>query len=330
MIYKKFISELYQTFEQIDIYKLFREFHNQPELVAEKILKEISGEKAKKMFREEIDYIIENELKDFENVLSILRKREEIIYYERSIAALSCVLVFWMWDKKIKLPDESLSRIIESILLGTLGYRIIDMYDDSGMMGSEVIYVGNYLIHLHEKIVIEVFGAEDSLEVVNKYFKLYAEVEFAEKKNRWIGCPFSWEDPLKLGYKAAPFFSIMESLGKLNGMTETQLKNLQTGMTAFAAVLQMLDDISDAKDDLSNGIESLVMSGFYKAHPRGTVITEVLVEEFLNQEGLLKFYETTDNLFSISRNCFKENKDDLLLLCTELYNLNFNKNIEVT
>jgi hypothetical protein len=164
---------------------------------------------------------------------------------------------------------------------------------------------------------------------MNKYIEKYTIAEYLEKKNKWIECPFSWDEPLVLGYKAAPFFYILELLaGKLN-KDENYIENIERGFIAFSAAIQMMDDVSDAKDDLQNGVESLSLSGFFKKYGPEVMITEKLIEDYITPERTMLIFKTTEKLFDIARECFTENNDLIFALSIESYNQRFHKGIVI-
>jgi hypothetical protein len=87
----------------------------------------------------------------------------------------------------------------------------------------------------------------------------------------------------------------------------------------------MADDFMDAVKDLNNGTETLLLSGFYKANGNEKEITIELVDRFLDDEKVLKFYDTTQKFYDSAREIFKA--DDILSLFLELQNFRFNKMI---
>ena len=110
---------------------------------------------------------------------------------------------------------------------------------------------------------MDVFESEKPIKTINKYVGMYTEVEFLEKRNRWKNCPFDWKEPEKIGWKAAPLFSIFELLFRKAEVSKVDIEQKIKGLIYASSALQMADDLMDAVEDLSNGIETLVMSGFF-------------------------------------------------------------------
>ncbi|OGU73745.1 MAG: hypothetical protein A2V93_04660 [Ignavibacteria bacterium RBG_16_34_14] len=329
----EYISKLYKAFEVVEskIYNTLLDGSEESfDILESTIFKDLSVIDLMELYRKEMDLISELKFPVFKNELKRLRSFPQVSHYENGISTFVCFIVYWIWHNRLDLSRGEIAKIIESKYFGTLGYRLIDIQHDSNLLGVEVIYLGNYLIHYHEHLLTEVFGIKDTSEIINKYFLMYSEVEYFEKKNRWKSCPFSWDKPEKLGYKGAPFFSTIELLFRFSGMEETKKSELIKGLIAFTAAIQMMDDISDAKEDLINGIESLVMSGFYKKYGKSTKLTDELINQFLNQERMTLFYNTTQNLFDIARKNFIQNNDEIFLLCLEIYNYRFNRRIELS
>ena len=89
----------------------------------------------------------------------------------------------------------------------------------------------------------------------------------------------------------------------------------------------MLDDFSDIEEDLANGSETLIMSGFYEKFGIDMKISQELIQSFLNEERISKFYNTTQSLFDKARKIFTDNEDDIMLLSVEIQNYNFNSRL---
>jgi len=332
-MFTEYISKLYKAFEIVESKVYHTSLDGSEEsfdVLENTIFKDLAVTDLMESYRKEMDQITELKFPVFKNELAILRRSPNISHYESGISTFVCFIVYWIWHNRLSLPKDAIAKIIESKYFGTLGYRLIDVQHDSNLFGPEVIYLGNYLIHYHEQLLTEIFGIKDTPAVINKYFLMYSEVEYFEKKNRWKSCPFNWDKPEKLGYKGAPFFSTVELLFKYSGMNEEKISELIKGLIAFTATMQMMDDIADAKEDLLNGTETLVMSGFYKKYGKDTKITNELINEFLTSERMMLFYNTTQDMFDLSRKIFIKYNDEIFLLCLEIYNYRFNRMFELT
>lgn len=328
MNYKDFLSKLFYSFQKLEE----KNFNDSDDFdaIRQEIFDEISGPEIRDFYLQEIDRIISKRFSFFSKDLQELRKDNDVTQYEFSISGFTCLIIYWIWQNKINLSDEELYKLIESILLGTLGYRIIDIQHDLNKNNQHLFYIGRYLIQIHQSIILEIFKDPKANDIMNKYIEKYTIAEYLEKKNKWIGCPFSWEEPLNLGYKAAPFFYILELLGRKLNKDEKYLVNIEKGFIAFSAAIQMMDDVSDAKDDLQNGIESLSLSGFFKKYGPGVNISEKLIEDFITPERTMLIFKTTEKLFDIARDCFSENNDLIFALSIESYNQRFYKGIVIT
>lgn len=327
----EYISKLHRAFEVVEskIYHTSLDGSDESfDNLDNTIFNDLSVNDLIQVYRKEMDQISELKFPVFKNELKRLRNIPQIMHYENGISVFICFIVYWIWHNRLNLPEGDITKIIESKYFGTLGYRLIDVRHDSKLLGPEVVYLGNYLIHYHEQLLTEVFGIKESPAIINKYFLMYSEAEYFEKKNAWTNCPFSWDKPEKLGYKGAPFFSTIELLFKYSGMGEEKISELINALITFTGIMQMMDDIADAKEDLSNGTESLALSGFYKKY--GKDIIDENISEFLTQERIMKFYNTTQNMFDYSRKIFTSYNDDIFLLCLEIYNYRFNKLFELT
>ena len=216
---------------------------------------------------------------------------------------------------------------MKAVFIGTIGYRLLDLHNDQDKLGPQFSILGYYLIHQYEMILMEVFEYSKTFEIINKYVGHFSEVEFLEKKHRWNSCPFSWDEPEKIGLKAAPLFAIFELLFIRSNLEQEKINTLIKGLINWAAAIQMADDITDALEDLSSGTETLVMSGFYENYKNRNDINQEIIDEFLDKDRILKFYDTTQKLFDAARECFVECEDEILILYNEIQNYRFNSDI---
>jgi hypothetical protein len=290
-IYESFFSSLYQNF---------------------------SINELKNKYRDGIANTINKRLGFFNEAIQKLRTLEEVNYYENSISIYTSFFVFWILENEIEMTREDMEKLCDAIYTGTIGYRLLDLNQDHNIIGQEALMLGYFLINSYEEILSEIFPFPDTLKIIKKYAKLYSEVEYEEKRNRWKECPFTWNEVYKLGHKASPVFSIFELLFKSKGYSEEKIRSIIEGIIYVITTTQMCDDIVDAKEDLTNGFETLVMSGFYKTHGLTDNINDEKIAEFLTSERVKKFYETNIHLFNITRKIFTENNEYTLLLLMEL------------
>ncbi len=277
-------------------------------------------------FKEDMSSVIDSKLSFCKKDIEYIRKLKEVSWYEDSMAVYSTIIIFWAKYNNAGLSKEQLSRLSEATFTGVIGYKLIDIHNDENKLGKEAAIIGSYLIHLFEEILLEIFPSGNTIKIINKYVGMYTEVEFLEKRNIWKVCPFSWKEPEKIGWKAAPLFSIFELLFRSAEIDQNDIKQKVKGLIFASSALQMADDLMDAAKDLSNGIETLVMSGFYKTYGEEKQITQDMVEEFLNDEKILRFYDTAQKFYDDARNIYNDS-DDILSLFLELQNYRFNKSI---
>lgn len=327
MIYREFLDRLFHSFQTLEE-KTF-EGSSDFDLLRNEVFNEIAGPKIREFFLEQIDKIIDEKFSFYKKDFKKLRKDREVSQYEFSISGYTCLIIYWMWQNKLKVSEEEIYKLIEAILIGMLGYRIIDLQHDQNKNSQHIFYLGRYLIQIHQSIILEIFNDPDANIIINKHIEKYTIVEYLEKKNKWVGCPFSWDKPEMLGYKAAPFFYILELISRKLNKGEEYTANIERGFVALAAAVQMMDDVSDALDDLQNGTESLSMSGFYNQYGAETKITRKLIDDFLTPERTMLIFNTTEKLFDIARKTFTENNDLMFALSIESFNERFHKGVQV-
>ena len=284
------------------------------------------SEKLRINFKEDMSSVIDSRLSFCKKDIEYIRKLKEVSWYEDSMAVYSTIIIFWAKYNNTGLAKDQLSKLSEATFTGVIGYKLIDIHNDENKLGKEAVIIGSYLIHLFEEVLLEIFPSGNTIKIINKYVGMYTEVEFLEKRNRWKACPFTWNEPQKIGWKAAPLFSIFELLFRRAGIIENEINKKIEGLILASSALQMADDLMDAAKDLSNGIETLVMSGFYKTFGKERQFTQSMIEEYLNEEKILEFYDTTQKFYDDARNIY-QNSDDILALFLELQNYRFNKSI---
>jgi predicted nucleic acid-binding protein len=217
-----------------------------------------------------------------------------------------------------------MDKLVELSFTGAIGYRLLDLHTDSNFIGKEAVFLGNYLISTFEEGLLEIFDSRETMRVFNKHVKLFTEVEYLEKHNIWKPCPFNWNNAKILGQKASPLFSIFEIILLLSKVDRKQADELIEGLTYVTASIQMIDDLSDSAEDLSNGIETLAMSDFYGQYGIDVKDVKESIKKFLTKERLLKIYDTTQQLFQEAREIFTKYDDDMLLLFVEIQNFKLN------
>jgi hypothetical protein len=105
--------------------------------------------------------------------------------------------------------------------------------------------------------------------------------------------------------------------------TENKIKDLIIGLMFLSAAMQLIDDLADAKDDLINGYETLVVKGYFETFGNSSEVTEEKINQILSQERLKLIYRTGQNLFNEARKLISKYDEYLLQLIIEIQNLNF-------
>jgi hypothetical protein len=323
MNYLECAKKIYEKLETTDFLKLISNFSQDYDRVVATLNSEFRFDELRKSYINDIKYTIDKYLYFFKNDLERFFQIDEIKHYLRNIATNNAAHLYWIWDKKINISKNNLRNFIDSLFLGTFGYKMIDHSADSKNPLPELNLVGFYAVKLAEKLLAESLGQRNTQDPMEKYFKKYVEIEIFEKKNRWKQCPFSWDQVAMLGSKIAPILTVFESLFNLAGFSEVKSNDLIEAITYSTSVTQIVDDLSDAKYDLSNGYETLVMKGFYEHFGSQTEITDEKINLFLSQERLKHIYAEGLKLYEKSRKILEKHNEYIIQFQVELHNLNF-------
>lgn len=280
-------------------------------------------------YKSETKSLLENNLPFYKDGLAKFLQSEEILYYESHMPLRTAFYLFWMWNKEIEFSEANLKKFIQSFYLGTFGYKMIDVLSDKKDFSPELIFVGFYAIKAAENLLRESFGNENTDIALLKYFKIYADVECFEKKNRWKDTPFSWNEVEKLGNKAAPVYMIYEILFRYAHYSDQKISELMHAFNLTSAALQIVDDLLDAKEDLSNGYETLVMQGYYSQFGLKEEISDENINKILNEERLKLIYKTVHELFDKARSIFEKHDEYIFLLTHEIQFFNINSLITI-
>ena len=327
MNYVDYCLKLYKSFIDSDSEKYSLSLDSKSFSLVDLVSKKFSDEQIKEQYSKETKSIITDRLSALNIENEYKDELKNLSYYFDSVGRFTMVLIFWIEYNKVKLSKEELYKISEAMIIGSIGYRLIDIHFDDGLMGKETAIVGNYFIHIYEEILMDVFNEKESFKIISKNVRLYSEVEFLEKRSKWKTCPFSWDEAERIGLKTAPLYSTFELILRRTEKGEKEIESLLKGLVYNAAAIQLQDDFSDTVEDLAKGFETLVMSGFYKKFGTDIEITEELVKSFLNDENILRFYNTNQSLYDKARNIFTKYEDDILLLTVEVQNYNFSSHL---
>lgn len=324
MNYVDYCLQIYRTLIDSDSENYSLSSDVKPLSLIDLISKNFSSDQLKEQYCKEVRSLIENKLSLIKIENEYKEELKNLSYYFNSVGRFTMSLVFWMEYNKVKLSIDKLYKISEALLIGSVGYRLLDIHNDDGSLGKESIIIGNFFIHNYEETLLNIFNDAEIFKIISKNVNLYSEVEFLEKRNRWKPCPFSWDEPEKIGLKTAPMYSVFELILRQSGKEEEEIESLFRGILFFSAAIQMLDDFTDIQEDLVNGIETLVMSGFFKKFGSDVEVTKKIIKIFLSEERILRFYNTSQSLFDKAREIFTELEDDILLLSLEVHNYKFN------
>lgn len=319
MNFVEYCTEIYDSLLQLKYNEVEPDF-----LFITRIGKSFSNNDFYIQYRKEVDELIDNRLRRFSDDLNLMRELKSITYYEKSIALFTCFLICWIYHNEVEFTSEELSKLSELLYIGTIGYRLFDVHYDQNILGKEAAILGNYMLHLFDQEALELFNDKNTLSILNYHLANYTEAEFLEKRNVWKSCPFKWDELELYVQKTAPLFSILELLFRKSNLSEVKITNLMKGFVHASIANQLMDDFVDAEEDLNSGIESLIMSGYFKKYGTDNKAALDKVENFLTEKKIQFFYNKVQSLFDQARILFTDNDDDILLLYTEILNMKFN------
>lgn len=329
MNYLQVTRKVYDMLEQTDCNKLLKSWENDYDEFRTFMLEKFGINEIISAYKTFTTPFLEKHLSFNQDILKKFLSSEEIKYYESHMPLRTAFYLFWIWDKQLEISEEKLEKFIESFYIGTFGYKMMDVVGDSKNVNAEMIFIALYAIKAAEDLLSYAFGYENTSLTILKNLKIYANVECFEKKSRWKETPFSWDEAEKLGNKAAPIYMVYETLFRYAKYNEQKINDLMYAFNLTAAALQMVDDLMDAKIDLANGFETLVMSGYYSRFGFEGEIADEKVAAVLNQERLKKIYTTVMEYFTKARTIFEKYDEYIILLSHEMQLFNINKIFEV-
>lgn len=316
-------KRVYNEFQKTDFKKLLGSISYDYDTVLSSIEKKFGFDVLRQSYSEDISNTVNTYLPFFKKDLQKFLQLKEVTYYGKNIPLRTLLLLMWIWEKELKISDHLLQKFVDSLFLGTFGYKMIDFSFDNIKLNSQLSLVGYYSIRLAENLLVDVFGHNNANDALTKYFYMYLKTELLEKRNRWKQCPFSWNKAEDLGNKGAPIYAIHETLFRYAGFDSVKIDELISALVYISAAIQLIDDLADAKEDLSNGIETLVMKDFYKTFGVKTDISDEKINFILNQERLKLIYKTGQELFDKARIMLEKHDEYIILLSAEMWNFNF-------
>lgn len=323
MSYLTEARRVYDEFAKTNFKILFGSFSKDYDKVLASIENRFGFEQLRRSYNNDIKTTIIKYLPFFKDDIEKFLQLQEVTYYQKNIPLRTLSLLMWIWEKDLDISEAMLKKFVDSLFLGTFGYKMIDFSLDNTKSFAEISLVGFYSIKLAEQLLSEAFGYNNTNEALSKYFSMYVETELFEKKNQWKDCPFSWNEAQLLGNKGAPIYAVHESLFNYAGFTPTKTKQLIESLICVSAAIQLIDDLADAKVDLSNGYETLVMKNFYRTFDPTSEITDDKINVILNQNRLMLIYKTGQELFDKARKILENHDEYVIQLSLEMWNFNF-------
>lgn len=314
---------VYDEFNKTNFKNLLGSFSKDYDKVLASTQDRFGFEQLRRSYNEDIKTTIVEYLPFFKDDIQNFLQLKEVTYYQKNIPLRTLSLLMWIWEKDLDVSEAKLKKFVDSLFLGTFGYKMIDFSLDNTKSFAEISLVGFYSIKLAEQLLAEAFGYNNTNEALSKYFSMYVETELLEKKNRWKDCPFSWNEAQLLGHKGAPIYAVYEALFNYAGFTPIKTKQLIESLIYVSAAIQLIDDLADAKVDLSNGYETLVMKNFYRTFGLTSEITDDKINFILNQERLKLIYKTGQELFDKARKLLEKHDEYIIQLSLEMWNFNF-------
>jgi hypothetical protein len=112
--------------------------------------------------------------------------------------------------------------------------------------------------------MLEVFGtSEVNLEILHRIRHLFLKAEIKEKMARGRCSPYTIDNPMECGFKAAhlltAYMLCLEQMGR-----SSERDDYFEVFFLFGAVIQIIDDWKDLEEDLAVGHYSYVTLGFEK------------------------------------------------------------------
>jgi hypothetical protein len=329
MGYIKTAQKVYSSLDSVKFKELLKGDTHDFDKVKEKLQRVFELDELRNNYISEISKTIDQFIPFFKDDFRRFLRIKEVSYYYHNISSSTVSHLFWIWNKGIKLSEEKLNQFVQSFFLGVFGYKMIDYQKDNKNSYPELSFVGFYAIKIAENLLEKIFGKGITNSVYLKYAEMYTQIEYLEKKNRWKPSFFLWHEPLKLGLKAAPTFIVHESLFRYAGYTENKIKDLISGLMFLSAAMQLIDDLADAKDDLINGYETLVVKGYFETFGNSSEVTGEKINQILSQERLKLIFRTGQKLFNEARKLISKYDEYLLQLIIEIQNLNFTTLFEI-
>lgn len=182
--------------------------------------------------------------------------------YFRVVYPILVLLMAWIDREKHADAVQNLDKLFQSAVLGVAGYMLLDTNLDEQTQNSAEILLAIAMIHEHDRLLLETFGATgEAYALLSRFKQLYLQAELHEKQARFVQSPYRKDHAEDCGYKAVhgylPFALILLKSGRAD-----QIDDYLQFFYVWGAPLQIMDDIVDLEEDLRNGHYSYPTLGF--------------------------------------------------------------------
>lgn len=276
--------------------------------------------KFKYEFRKTMFNLLEKNFREHHLDFTKFKQYKKINIYIRTMSGYFLFYLIWLRLNNILFNNEEINNLLESVALGTLGYRILDLHFDEAMLSNQEVLLGLELIQKHEKILFNIFGCNNSnFDLVYQSKIDYFNVEIKEKEFMGVRSPYTFDKSAECGYKIAPAFSLFAlALNKI--CKSSEIETYKRIFYNIFATVQIMDDLYDLKDDLNNKIFTLVVSGI---EDNLKTLSPIQIAEtiYKDKERLTLLHNTC---WQLLRDASKlaENIDDPLMMLFAEYQLN--------
>lgn len=192
-----------------------------------------------------------------------LRRRIDEGYFHVAYPAIVMYLV-WLDREGQQKAIENVEKLFRSTMLGVAGYMMLDSNLDEQEQNSPEILFSVSLIQEHDRLLLECFDSTMAdYALLSRFKQLYLMAEIKEKRSRFVASPYTVDHPEDCGYKAVhaylPFALLLQKSGKGD-----QIDDYLQFFYEWGAPLQIMDDIMDLEQDLTNGHYAYPTLGFEK------------------------------------------------------------------
>ncbi len=172
--------------------------------------------------------------------------------YLKGMVSFMVFYYFLVEFYQINFSKKKIIQMFESAVTGVVGYRILDTYADE-QKNTQFIHLSLYLIHIHETKLLEVFGYNKAIfGIMDRYKTDFLNAEIIEKHCKFVKSPYKVENIVDCGKKALHLFMPIALLLSKSRKIESE-ENYKNVYLYLAAIVQIIDDMSDINTDIENG-----------------------------------------------------------------------------